>query len=310
MKGFENVKSFEDEYDLLSSVFLKHAGCLLSPWFLGGQWDVLRFECSKIIAAPPATVDERAAVERRLHEIVILHVYNPNIRAFEVHRAQTLPYLCEFSHLLERAVLHYLKGDFLSTILVGLPAVEGMLRAYCGWGPNQPPLSKDAVKARLQSARPCVSPNRHGLYSQRLIEFHEKWLWSRTAQADFGLSFLNRHYVLHGLGEGRYYRAVDCNRLLLFFDLFAEIVALEQGQYDPFVPSGIPEIDRRREHYGRLSAQAPSIRSVLRVEPLTMHETSEMEQQFMSEHPNFHKESDPIVLEQVLARFADVMDVY
>lgn len=307
MKGFENVRSFEDEYDLLSGVFLTHAGCLLSPWFLGGQWDVLRAECSKIITAPPTTADERAAVERRLHEIVVLHVFNPNIRAFEVHRAKSLPYLREFSHLLERAVLHYFKGDYLSTILVGLPAVEGMLRTYCGWGPSQPSLSKDAVKVSLQASRPSASPSRLRLYSQRLIEFHERWLWSGTSQADFGLSFLNRHYVLHGLGQGRYYRAIDCNRLLLFFDLFAEIVALEQGSYDPFIPSGVPEMDHRREYYGQLSAQEPSIRSLLQVKPLAVHETFDLEQQFMSQHSNFHKDPEPIILEHILARFGDVM---
>lgn len=301
------MDGFVDNYALLSGVFLEHSGCLISPWFLGGQWDVLRDECSKIIATPPLTVDERAAVERRLHEVVTLHVFNPNFRAFEIHRALSLPHLREFSHLLERAVFHYLKGDFLSAILVGLPAVEGMLRSYCGWRPNQPPLSKAAVKERLQSAQPKVFPERHALYSQRLIEFHNKWLWSGTAQADFGLSFLNRHYVLHCLGQGRYYRAFDCNRLLLFFDLFTEVVALEQGYYDPFVPSGVSAIDRRCEYYGRLSAQTSAIRSHLQIDTFTLHEVLDIEEKLLREHPNYHPEQDPILLEQVLARFSKVM---
>jgi hypothetical protein len=301
------MNSFEDDYELLSGVFLTHAGCLLSPWFLGGQWDILRAECAKIIATPPKTIDERAAVERRLHEIVILHVYNPNVRAFEVHRAQSLPHLREFSHLLERSVFHYMKGDFLSTILVGLPAVEGMLRSYCGWQSNQPPLSKAAIKERLQAAQPKTDPAGHSLYSRRLIEFHDKWLWSGTSQADFGLSFLNRHYVLHGLGQGRYYRAFDCNRLLLFFDLFAEIVAHEQGYDDCFIPTGVAAIDQRREYYGRLSAQTSPIRSFLKIDPLMVHEAADIEQRFLSEHQNYYTEQDPIVLEQVLTRFSDVM---
>src|SRR5207253_2408443 len=70
-------------------------------------------------------------------------------------------------------------------------------------------------------------PERRLAYAEALCAFHERWFWKHTAQADFRLSHLNRHYVLHSLGTESFYRPIDCHRLFLYFDTFADMLMLE-----------------------------------------------------------------------------------
>jgi hypothetical protein len=62
-----------------------------------------------------------------------------------------------------------------------------------------------------------------------------KWIYSDTSVADFTLSLLNRHYVLHGLQSGNFYRPIDVHRLLLAFDLLIDLVSMSQGIYHAMV---------------------------------------------------------------------------
>lgn len=61
-------------------------------------------------------------------------------------------------------------------------------------------------------------------YAEAIASFHERWFWRNTDKADFSLSHLNRHYALHSLGTNTFYRAIDCHRLFLYFDTFADML--------------------------------------------------------------------------------------
>lgn len=287
---------FENQYREVSGVLLEY-GCMVAPYLLGGEWNALRAECARIRASPPSTADERARVERVLDEHLTGSVYHPNYRAFYVHRAITLPHLKEVSHCIERAVLHYFKGDYLSCMLCLLPAVEGALRSYAGWAFGAPDPSFRQLTAALRAGVAESYPERHALYGSALAEFLDRWLYRRTANADLELSFLNRHYALHGLGPESFYRATDCHRLILFFDVFADLLTLEgHGPKHVFLPHGIDEMDRRREHYQRLVTPRAKVAELIAVD-----------EKLMREHSRFVAEARPPRLEQVVGRWAAFM---
>lgn len=285
---------FVAEYEEVSSVLLEYGG-LVSPWLIGGVWQVLRSTCADIRSASPTDDAGRAAAERHLDALLQLHVLHPESRAFAVSRAITLPHLREFSHLIERAVFHYFKTDFLSSVLVVLPAVEGVLRSYTGWAPGQP----DSEWRRIFRDSPARTRNtRRAMYGRALVAFVDNWLFRRTDSADFRLSYLNRHYALHALGEGPYYRAIDCHRMLLFFELFAEMIALEQGIDDPFLPMEDDRMNRRAVYYRGLLLAPPPLQQM-----------RDMEEHLLREHLRYSSEPSPPSFADATDLWAQIMEI-
>ncbi|WP_437900614.1 hypothetical protein [Sorangium sp. So ce124] len=281
----------------MSKVLMDYGG-LVSPFLLGGQWDALAAYCKSVQAKPPSTPAEVATVERTVDEILIANIYHPDFRAFYVYRASQLPHLREFSHVLERGVLHYLKHDFVSCVLTLFPAAEGALRSYCGWSlGDKEDMKSHKIRRRIRSGKPKYEPKLHAAYASALADFHERWLWVNTDSADFSLSHLNRHYALHGLGTRSYYRVEDCHRLLLFFDLLVEFLALEgHGEQYVFIPSNVEQINRRRDYYARVVAR-----------DVTIRESIETEETLMREHPHYAVELRPPNEEEIVVRWAQIM---
>ena len=149
----------------------------------------------------------------------------------------------------------------------------------------------------MRSQREVLSyPARHRMYRVALADFLDLWLWRPTRQADWELSFLNRHYALHGLGSESFYRSTDCHRLFVFLDLYMEMLTLETDiGAQPFLPVGEPGIDRRVRNYraGRLLGEA--------LRP------SSSRLRLLREHPHFHDERIREPFAQQLSRWAKIM---
>jgi hypothetical protein len=286
----------EIEYREASKVLIEYGG-LVAPMMLGGEWSALLAFCRHVSQAPPLDDRERGEVESRINELVENGVFHPNFRAYLIYRALAQPPMQPCSHLLERATFHYYKRDFLSCVLVLLPAVEGILRSYVGWSSGQLDPKGHEVRDRLRAGTAESYPELRSAYAEALAAFHERWFWTRTVQADFRLSHLNRHYALHALGTETFYRAIDCHRLFLYFDTFAEMLTLEgQSPKEIFVPLEEPVLARRRDYYFRLVVAPPSAL-----------EASKAEAELLGEHPFFSVETQPPSLGDIAARFAKTM---
>jgi hypothetical protein len=100
----------------------------------------------------------------------------------------------------------------------------------------------------------------HDMYRDTLVQFLEDWIYKKTSQSDFSLSVLNRHYILHGMDAGNFYRPQDVHRLILAFDLVIEFLSFQQGVFHTFLPNvGEDEfIDARRDYYNALSSGMPT----------------------------------------------------
>jgi hypothetical protein len=88
----------------------------------------------------------------------------------------------------------------------------------------------------------------------------EEWIYKKTSQSDFTLSVLNRHYVLHGMDAGNFYRPQDVHRLILAFDLVIEFLCFQQRVFHTFLPEPGKDafMDARRNYYGALSFGLPT----------------------------------------------------
>lgn len=287
---------FEAEYQAVSGVLLDY-GCMVAPYILGAEWKALSEYCAEVRRTAPTSDVERANVERQLDEMLTSCVYHPNYRAFYVHRMLTLPHLSEFSHFIERAVLHYFKQDYLSCMLCLLPTAEGALRSYAGWTWGTPDPSTAMLAQKLRNGVATTYPHRHALYAESMASFLDRWLYRKTKAADFKLSYLNRHYALHGLGTESFYRVTDCHRLLLFFDLFADLLTLEgHGAKHAMIPAGIAEMDCRRGHYEALIAEETNLRA-----------SREAEDSLLREHSRYRPEPNPPRMEEIVLRWARTM---
>jgi hypothetical protein len=275
--------AFEDTFQQLTP-FLLDQGWLFTPRMLGGEVRALWDACEPFQTAAPLDDKRRRAAEHEINRILVFYASHENFRAYYVWLAMQQPHVSPFSHLIENGVFHFYKRDYLSCVLSLLPAVEGTLRAH--WAAHNPPLEKPArlgcrrMTRFLRGPRPEKSyTQRHALYRNALADFLDRWLWTPTEEADFSLSFLNRHLILHGLGAEHSYRSVDCDRLFLFLDLYMEMLTLETGVgAEPFIPTHVPAIARRARLYRfwRLFSE--------RIRP------SSPRLGLLREHPHFHDE--------------------
>jgi hypothetical protein len=289
---------YEQKFTTLNS-FLISQGWLFPPRILGRELDVLWDRCEQFRTAPPQDQATRKVAETEIANILVFVAFDPHFRAYYGWLAMQQPHMMEFSHLVEAGAHHYFRRDFLSCVHCLLPAIEGVLRShFAAHNPNhQGKLTQDTLRSFLRSPRQVRSyPERHVMYREALADFLDQWLWRNTKNADWDLSYLNRHYILHGLGSTHYYRSEDCHRLFLFLDLYMEMLVFETGVGEHvFIPPFEPGIERRCAYYERV---------------LLWHELTRFASrglQLLREHPRYHDENirEPF-LEQV-ARWADVM---
>ena len=290
------MNTFDQKYQTIATILMEYGG-LVSPALIGAEWAQLSAYCAEVSATPPRTDAERAVVESTLNDILTDSVFHPNYRAHYVNQARELPHLEAFSHYIERATFQYYKHDFLGCVLCLIPAVEGTLRSYCGWAMGTPDPTPQLIRGALRNGQATRGKSRRDLYAESLASFHERWFWTKTTHADFRLSHLNRHYALHGLGKESFYRSTDCNRLFLFFILFAELLMLESNRRPHvFLPVEDPPVARRREYYLKLIQENP-----------TKREMFTMEEALLAEHKHYVADTNPPTQAKTFRQFLKAM---
>ncbi len=161
----------------------------------------------------------------------------------------------------------YYKREYPGCILLLLCALEGILRSFSGL----PDPKFFQLIAAIRNAPPVNIPAAHQMYGATLASFLETWIYKKTtaADADFSLSVLNRHYVMHGLSPGEFYRPQDVHRLILAFDLLIDFLGVDAGIYDSvFLPDPGKDafFDRRRDYFHSLSEGDHTIKQTWKIE--------------------------------------------
>lgn len=212
--------------------------------------------------------------------------YRPFSRAYFMYRALKTPFVQDFSHHLERGLLHYYKGDYFSAVQVLATAVEGILRLYVGGKPKE--IGKVLLDKIQHVHRPLPYPEfapRHSLFRDIFERFLRKWFFAQSDDPALEVipSRMNRNYIAHLAGTDAFYRPSDCNRLFACFDVMLEIITLEFKELDQFLnlrKEDIPEVNERSNYYASLIAPWSPLRPI-----------RDREEQLMSQNPSY--ESNP-----------------
>ncbi|MDK2801662.1 MAG: hypothetical protein PWQ70_3281, partial [Clostridiales bacterium] len=244
------------------------------PYMSGAEFDALYRFCQSIAGNPPKDNQAKESVKLKINRILTDVVFHPNYRSFYVVRAKEVPHVSKFSHFLERGILHYYKQDFLSCTLCLLPAVEGVLLSHFGWqfGSGRKPSQAKLIDFVRNNRPETDFPERYEMYAETLANFLEKWILQDTSSVDFETTYLNRHYILHGMGNEHFYSVEDCHRLILFFDLYIELLSIENKKYYVFIPTDNLAINIRREYYLSLIENNPGHKDMIRIEKVLLQE--------------------------------------
>lgn len=249
----EFKKEFLQPFEMILDTLAEY-GWVASPHMIGKDFAKVVRLCEGITKNPPTTDEQRLANQADINNLITSLIYHPLTRAFFVHRSQELTYTSSFSHHLDRAIIHYFRNDYFSAVHCLLPAIEGVLLSYYGW--QYGTARKPTIKLLIEEVEKCrtqtIKPAEYKLYGKAIGRFLKDWIFSDTNTADMSLSYLNRHYVLHGMGNNSYYTLADCHRLILFFDLLIEFLAIEERKLYAFIPEKNDRINERGDYYFNL----------------------------------------------------------
>ena len=283
---------FIKQYKKITETLIDY-GWVISPYMINKDFQKIYKLVIKIESNPPQSDFEKENYQKEINELLTDIIFHPLFRAFFVYRAKELNHVKSFSHHIERAILHYYKNDYLSTVLCLLPAIEGTLLSYYGWqyGQSRKPSIGDLIKEIEKCRAQTYDNSTYRLYSNALSVFLQKWIFSDTSTADTTFSYLNRHYVLHGMGTKNYYSLADTHRLIMFFDLIIEFLSIEQRVNYVFIPENNKQINNRSEYYFRFIE-----RNIRRDEIL------KTEDEFLKENSNYFSETNIPNWSEILKR--------
>jgi hypothetical protein len=269
-----------NEYPALTPVLMDY-GWFVAPFINGQEHDRIKALVAYIQASPPADDAAKRATEDRIHQEFLDVAFNPQVRARYVWLALRTPHISEYSHLYESAVFAYYKREYAAAVCLLLAALEGILLSINGWRAGQPnkptfPTLKATIgNLPLANVNPVMNAVQVA-FRDALSEFISRWIYAHTSQADFTLSVLNRHYVLHGMDAGNFYRPHDFHRLLLGFDLLIDLVAITKGTYRVMVEVDIDKYEKRKAFYETVRAGVMAVGAV-----------GAREQELLKEHSNY-----------------------
>lgn len=295
-----NIQEIKRQRDV--SVTLMDYGWFVAPYLTMHEFEKAEKTADYITANPPKTAQDRRDIEDRIYHSLKEPVFNPGYRARATWYGNQLKHLQDFNHLYESAIFSYYKREYVQSVLCLLSALEGVMLSFDGYDintgatkPSIPDLIQKIVQTTSGFGANDDEEIRHNVYRDMLVKFLNGWIYKNTKNSDFSLSVLNRHYVLHGMEPGNFYRPQDLHRLILAFDLFIEILCYPQKLFRVFTPNpGEDEfIDARRDYYQALSSGIP-----------TTAQSWKIERTLLKQHKRYvEPKHDPNIVESYASNF-------
>jgi hypothetical protein len=269
-----------NEYPALTQVLMDY-GWFVASFIQGEEHKRVKALVAYIQANPPVDDAAKRAIEDKIHKEFLDVAFSSQARARYVWLALRTPHISDYSHLYESAVFAYYKREYPAAVCLLLAALEGILLSVNGWRvgqPNKPTFPQlRATIGNLPLAN--INPEMNAIqvaFRDALSQFIDRWIYADTRQADFTLSVLNRHYVLHGMDAGNFYRPHDLHRLLLGFDLLIDLIAITKGTYRVMVEIDVEKYEERRAFYEQIRAGVMPVGHV-----------GDREQELLKQHPHY-----------------------
>lgn len=203
---------------------------------------------------------EKYDIENRLAVVFSNYVMSPANRALTMSSLiMKAEHIKKFSHLVEQANMSLFRGEFISTIMILIPVVEGVLLSIYGFdsnnnkpGENQL-LNKWAELEYKYNSKQLPHPFMFDEYIRAFIEIWHQTIFNKHQTAKDN-SYFNRHYIAHLMGEGNFYTRNNAYKLVLLVDLLAHVMAICHGQHQRFsFDTEDQGYIRRRDYYKSLA---------------------------------------------------------
>jgi hypothetical protein len=269
-----------NEYHAMTPVLMDY-GWFVPPFINGKEHERIKKLVDNIQANPPADDAAKRAIEEKIHKEFLDVAFSVQARARYVWLGLRTPHIYDYSHLYESAVFAYYKREYAAGVCLLLVALEGVLLSINGWRVGQPSkpsfaqLKATIANLPLAELNPSMNATQ-AAFRDALSDFIGRWIYANTSNADFTLSVLNRHYVLHGMDAGNFYRPHDFHRLLLGFDLLIDLVAIINSTYHESVEADVDKYEERLKFYDQLRGGT-----------LQIGAASDREQELLKQHPNY-----------------------
>lgn len=284
-------------YRPISAAFMEY-GWFVAPFMIGAEFKTVRDTADYISQHPPQNEQERRDIESRIYHALVEPVFHSEYRARASWYGNQLNHLKDFNHLYESAIFSYYKREYPQAVLCLLSALEGVMLSFYGYSISSS-VVKPSIPSLIEKIATTSSPFlgtsaevAHDMYRDTLVRFLQNWLYKNTNQSDFTLSVLNRHYVLHGMDAGNFYRPQDLHRLILAFDLLIEFLSIQQRVFHNFLPDVGEDdfIDLRRIYYNMLARGIP-----------TIAESWKIERKLLKQHTRYVvSDHDPNIVESLM----------
>ena len=195
-------------------------------------------------------------IENQIVGVIIGPLRSADQRALNmVGMYMKVDHLKEFSHLVEQAYFNFFSADAISTTMVLVPVIEGLLLSWYGFDLSKGhSLPEDNQLLNFVAEQECMDNQMiHPLMVEEYIRtfvYTYKNIFHASHEEAEKKSFFNRHYIAHMMGPGKFFKRNNAYKIMLLTDLLAHIIAACKGQHDRW-HTETSEFKPRSEYYRR-----------------------------------------------------------
>lgn len=201
----------------------------------------LEIICSNIDLTKEYTSEEKYHIENSIADIMVNYILSTQIRAINmVSLIMNTKHINKFSYLIEQAYINLYRGEYISTIMILTPVIEGILLDLFEFDytnnrlPDKNKLLNKWVQQEYdykipQMTHPCIIDE----YIRSFIEIWELTFFSQHELSGEN-SYFNRNYIAHMMGNEKFYSRNNALKLINLVDLMVHVLASCNGQHNRF----------------------------------------------------------------------------
>lgn len=207
-----------------------------------GLEDIVELEriCEEIDLNNNYNTNEIENIENKIINIIMPYILNTEHRALNMSSIiMKTKHINKFSHLIEQAYISLFRGEYISTVMVLIPVIEGVLLSLYGFdfSSGSKPKENQLLNKWAELQYNCSDSNISNQfiideYIRAFIDIWENTVFTKHQLAEEKLYF-NRNYITHLMGEGRFYSRNNAFKLINLIDLLAYVLhACSEINYD------------------------------------------------------------------------------
>ncbi|MEF9992357.1 MAG: hypothetical protein RRZ84_08185 [Romboutsia sp.] len=188
--------------------------------------------CDEINLNENYTTKEIEVIENKIINIIIPYILDTKHRALNMTSLiMKTNHISKFSHLIEQSYISLFRGEYISTVMVLIPVIEGVLLSLYGFDfssgskPKEHQLLNKWAELQINTKNSnLVDQYIIDEYIRAFIEIWENTVFTKHQLAEAKLYF-NRNYITHLMGEGRFYSRNNAFKLINLIDLLAYVLS-------------------------------------------------------------------------------------